>query len=213
MGNEYSSLTQIHKNAVKCYLAVNYHSQQALLEVLHNNGVPTDPEELYDFFNTIENKNKIDDLKKKRILKDDQINLLLPQNQKTFSKKWDITLICVVIINFSTLPPPLTGWKRDPDPTDTTTAANVLRIRKARNDNNHATLDTLKDENKFHATFNAVEGMLVGLNYTKIIQFRNMNIETLNPALFMKTIQCTKEKENFIKDCLQWYKTENEKSK
>ena len=208
MGSEIFNLIKTNKNAVKCYFAVNHHSHQALLEVLHSNGVPTDPEELYDFFGKKENKAKIRQLKEENVLMDDQINLLLPQDQRTFSEKWDITLIRVVIVNFSMLPPPITGWKRDPDPTDTTPAAYVLRIVM-----NHATLDTFKDDNKFHATFNAVEGMLVGLNYTKINQFRNMKIETFDPALFMNTIQSTKEEENFIKDCLQWYKTENEKSK
>ena len=98
MGNEFSNLTQSNKNTLKCYLAVNFHCQKALLEVLHNNGVPSDPVELYRFFDTQNNLAKIKQLQRNNVLKDDQVKLLLPQNQRTFSEKWDITLICVVII-------------------------------------------------------------------------------------------------------------------
>ena len=211
MVNVFSDVIQENKNSVICYLAVNYHCQQALLVVLHNHDVPTDPYELYKFLYA--KKSNIMQLKKKNVLKDDQINLLLPQNQRTFSKKWDITLICVVIINFSTLPPPNAGWKQYPDPSDITTAAIVVRIRKARNDMNHSTLEALKDEKKFNEKFTAVEDVLVTLNYTKIAEFRNMKSKSFNPVLFMDGIQCPIENKNIYIKCLKWYKEENEKSK
>ena len=211
---EFSNIIQTQKNAVICYLAVNFHCQQSLLEVLHRNGIPDDPEELYKFFDTPDNKLKINQLKKKKVLKDDQVNLLLPQNQKTFSKKWDITLICVVIINFSTLPPPKGGWKiKVPDPTDFTAASYVIKTRKRRNEMNHATLDSLKDEKTFNDTFSEVEDLLVGLNYTKLVEFQEMNSKSFDPALFMDTIQCPKDEKDVFAKLLQWYKDENERSK
>ena len=215
MGNQFSNLIKKHKNAVKCFLAVNYHCQQALLELLHSNGVPSDPEELFQFFNTNEKKAKINKLQKKKILKSDQVNLLLPQNQRTFSQKWDITLITLVIIHFSSLLPPSGGsWKiKDPDTNDVTAGACVLNIRNTRNSMNHAAMETLKDENTLNGTFTAVDMYLVNLNYSRIAEFRGMNIEAFDPALFMDTIHCPKEKKDVIVKCLQWYKTENEKSK
>ena len=214
MVNEFSKIIQTQKNAVICYLAVNFHCQQSLLEVLHSNGIPADPEELYKFFDTPDNKLKINQLKKKKVLKDDQVNLLLPQNQKTFSKKWDITLICVVIINFSTLPPPKGGWKiKVPDPSDFSEASYVIKIRNIRNNTNHETLDSLKDEKTFNDTFNEVEDLLVGLNYTKFVEFQEMNSKSFDPALFMDTIQCPKDEKDVFLKLLQWYKDENEKSK
>lgn len=214
MVNEYSDIIQKNKNAVTCYLAVNYHCQQSLLEVLHSHNVPRDPQKLYDFFNTKENKAIIDELKKKKVLKDDQVKLLLPLNQRTFSNKWDITLTTVVIINFSSLPPPTNGWKnKNPDPTDSTPAAFVLLVRNTRNNMNHATLDSLKDDNKFNNQFNEVDRMLVGLKYAKIADFRALKSKSFNPVLFMDAIQCPKEKEDVYAKCLQHYKEENEKSK
>ena len=204
---EFSNIIQTQKNAVICYLAVNFHCQQSLLEVLHSNGIPADPEELYKFFDTPDNKLKINQLKKKKVLKDDQVNLLLPQNQKTFSKKWDITLICVVIINFSTLPPPKGGWKiKVPDPSDFSEASYVIKIRNIRNNTNHETLDSLKDEKTFNDTFNEVEDLLVGLNYTKLVEFQEMNSKSFDPALFMDTIQCPKVEKDVFAKLLQWYK-------
>ena len=212
MGNKFSSLTQIHKNALKCYLAVNHHCQQCLIQIMHNNGIPDDPEELYKFFDA--NKGKILQLRKQKVLFDDQVDLLLPQNQRTFSQKWDITLICVVIINFSTLPPPKGGWKiKVPDPTDFTAASYVIKTRKRRNEMNHATLDSLKDEKTFNDTFSEVEDLLVGLNYTKLVEFQEMNSKSFDPALFMDTIQCPKVEKDVFAKLLQWYKDENERSK
>ena len=214
MVNEFSKIIQTQKNGVICYLAVNYHCQQSLLEVLHSNGIPADPEELYKFFDTPNNKAEIHQLIKKKVLKDDQVNLLLPQNQRTFSQKWDITLICVVIINCSTLPPPKGGWKiKVPDPTDVSAASYVVKIRNRRNNTNHQTLDSLKDEKTFNDTFNEVEVLLVGLNYTKLVEFQEMNSKSFDPALFMDTVQCPKDEKDVFSKLLQWYKDDNEKSK
>ena len=204
-------VTKKHENTIKCYLAINFHCQQALLEVLHSHGVPTDPEELYNFF--IASKAKIIQLGKKGVLKDDQIDLLLPQNQRTFSGKWDVTLICVVIINFSTLPAPTTGWKKNPNVTDVTVAAIVLKVRHKRNIINHASLKTFEDSIAFNDYYTEIDGMLCHLNYSKIKEFRALNIKSIDVDKFMDDIQCLKERKDVITQCLQWYKKENEKSK
>ena len=86
MGNELSRqiLKPEHRRSIKCYIAVSSHLKDALLDVVHDanhGGVPKDPAALYQFFD--KNKNKI---KKLRFLKEDQIDLLLTQNQRTFSK-------------------------------------------------------------------------------------------------------------------------------
>ena len=73
MGTEFSRLTQENIRSIKCYLAVNRHLQQALLDVAHNlqyDGIPRDPVELNKFFNKLENIQKINKLKKNNVLKD-----------------------------------------------------------------------------------------------------------------------------------------------
>ena len=220
MGNEFSSLTHEKKKSIKCHLAVNFHCQQALLEVVHNNGLPKNEEELYQLFAKPENIKKIRNLQKKKLLKEDQVDLLLPQNQKTYSNKWDVTLICVVIINFTNLPPPTNGWRRELDPTDVTVAAFVVMARHSRNKNNHSTLDSFIDDVEFNDFFIEMRKIVVGLKYTQISKFDDLAIDSIDQALFEKHIasfmenieNSKKEKENVIKEVLRWLTKDNEKS-
>ena len=115
--------------------------KQYLLSVLHNKqndptyqGLPEDPTELYNELSTVHN-GKIKRLRKKGILKDDQLELLLPTNgdNKTYSGAFDVTLLVVLIINCTTLPAPTHGWNTLPLDSDTSIAANVLRAREWRN--------------------------------------------------------------------------------
>ena len=218
MGNEFSRLTREHRKSIKCYLTVNLHCQQALLEVVHNNGLPKKEEDLYQFFNKPENRKKIFKLQKQKVLKDDQVELLLPQNQRTFSNKWDVTLICVVIINFTCLPPPINGWRNPLDPTDVTVAAFVVMARQSRNENNHSTLATFIDDVVFDAFLKEARKIVVGLKYSQISKFNDLEIDNIDPVFFkndvtsfMSDIKDSKVKENFITEALHWLKIENEK--
>ena len=86
--------------------------QIALLFVLHNkgnrtdySGLPEDETELYKEF--LRRKVEIDKLVKDGVLNKAQHDTLLPPGQnKTDSSVFDVTLIIVLIINFTTLPPP-----------------------------------------------------------------------------------------------------------
>ena len=115
--------------------------KNALLRILHNtsgdtsyDGLLTDPHQLYKELQT-KHLNKINKLKKKRILKQDQIDLIFPKDKKTDSSKFDITLICILIRNCcDRLPPPVNGWDdKNPPAHDTSIAANVVRAREWRN--------------------------------------------------------------------------------
>ena len=114
----------------------------SLLRILNNtandpsyDGLPQDPHQL---FKELQNNhgNKINQLKRKKILKQDQIDLIFPPNDnKTDSSKFDITLICIIIRNCcNRLPPPLNGWDdKNPPVHDKSIAANVIRAREWRN--------------------------------------------------------------------------------
>ena len=118
--------------------------KEHLLCVLHNKnnhayqGLPEDPTDLYTELSTV-HLGTINKLKKKRILKDDQLEILLPTNgdNKTYSEAFDVTLLVVLIINCTTLPPPVNGWSKFPLDSDTSIAANVIRAREWRNFLNH----------------------------------------------------------------------------
>ena len=221
MGNESSKLIHKNRRPIKCYLAVNYHCQQALLEVVHDpnyNGLPKNEEELYQFFNKAENRNKIKKLQKQKVLKDDQVELLLPQNQRTFSEKWDVTLICVVIINFTDLPPPIKGWRNPLDPTDVTVAAFVVMARQSRNKNNHSTLATFLEQADCDDFLTEMRKIVNGLKYSQIAKFEDLAIDSFDQNLFkndvasfMKNITNPNKKDNVISEVLRWLKEDNEK--
>ena len=207
MGTEFSKLTLENNNSVKCFFAVNFHCQQALLEVVHDpnyKGVPLEETDLYNFFNKPENQRKISDLKRKKILKQDQIALLLSQNQRTFSKKWDITLTCVVILNFLDLPANIKAF--------------VESVRSSRNKQNHSTLETFIGKATFEAYFKEMKRILNGLNYSKISKLDELEIEAIDLVLFKSDVhlfmdgKCPKEKEDINSVVQDWMKRENAKS-
>ena len=124
--------------------------KESLLRVLHNEdndpsyeGLPKDPTELFTELSTT-HKPTIARLVKKKLLNPDQLELLLPTDgsNKTFSSSFDITLISLMIINFTTLPAPKGGW-RTPDASDNGVSANVVRGREWRNFVNHNNADTI----------------------------------------------------------------------
>eukprot|EP00111_Clytia_hemisphaerica_P019004 TCONS_00056191-protein len=128
-----------------------------LLHVLHNlsndptyNGLPQDPQKLYLELSTPANRKTINDLKngkngKKKVLQQDQVDALLPPTvNATDSSQFDVTLICILIINFTDLPAPLKGWKnKNPPTTDLSIGAFVIRAREWRNYIHHTDPDKI----------------------------------------------------------------------
>lgn len=112
-----------------------------LLYILHNLasdpsyiGLPQNPQQLYQELPTKHHK-KIQKLVNKKVLQRDQLELILPKNgNSTDSDKFDVTLICILIRNFTKLPAPQNGWDdKNPPPNDTSIAALVIRAREWRN--------------------------------------------------------------------------------
>ena len=143
--------------------------KQYLLDVLHSNinlvyqGLPEDSTELYKELSTI-HISTIKKLRKKGILKDDQLELLLPTNgdNKTFSEAFDITLLVILIINCTTLPSPVNGWTKLPLGSDTSIAANVIRAREWRNFLNHVDANAI-DNTLFQSKWNEGIAIIQGL--------------------------------------------------
>ena len=100
----------------------------ALLHVLHNKSKRADyvglPENESDLYKELDSqRTTINQLVKKRVLNQDQVELLLPSGtNKTDSSTFDVTLIIVVIRNFTTLPPPTNGWRNNPTQSDIKTS-------------------------------------------------------------------------------------------
>ena len=74
--------------------------------------------------------------KLKGILKKDQMEIILPTNgdKKTYSNQFDVTVIVILIINYTNLPTPIGGWKqKDPQTADKGIIATSLHGRNWRN--------------------------------------------------------------------------------
>ena len=162
---------------IKCMIGFNCHTRKALLQVLHDpqlGGIPDDPIKLYAFFS--KNEDKIKRLERTRVLDADQISLLLPNNPQTFSSKWNFPLICVVITNFSRLPPPIDGWFRPLDPNDDSVSANVEVARQLSYMLYHGGYD-FNDEIIFKSFLSKTLQVLNGLQYSHIQEFCKLETE------------------------------------
>ena len=72
---------------------------------------------------------------KYKILTPIQWGKLYPSNPShVSSRNFDITLLTVLLRNFSDLNPPTTGWDKPPPATDTSTEADIIRVRVFRNE-------------------------------------------------------------------------------
>ena len=77
----------------------------------------------------------LQNLKKKHVIIDDQWKKLFPTTGDPPNiGEFDITLLHLLIRNFSHLPPPATGWNEMPDDEDETIQANITRIKCFRNE-------------------------------------------------------------------------------
>ena len=165
-----SQVTQEIQHWLRLAIFLHGPIKENLLCVLHNknkdisyNGLPEDPADLYQELSTT-HLNTINKLVKNKILKKDQVEILLPKNgdNKTYSDQFDITLLVLLIINFTTLAPPKGGWNKPPKDNDTSIAANVLRCREWRNFLNHTDASAI-DEHAFNIKWSEGVTILIGL--------------------------------------------------
>ena len=68
------------------------------------------------------------------VIKDPQWDLIYPTTGRPDSKKFDITLLTILLRNICVLPPPATGWNVIPAAGDTSMSADIVRIKMYRNE-------------------------------------------------------------------------------
>ena len=177
--------------------------KQNLLCVLHNKnndpsykGLPEDPSELYKELSTT-HKSAINKLVKAKVLKKDQLEILLPKNgdNKTYSDAYDVTLLVVLIINCTTLPPPQDGWYKIPPDSDTGVAANVVRGREWRIFLNH--IDA-----------NAIDEAAFNLKWTEGIAIIQGLVGSVKDITSLKTISLDPKHELVIKSLMDFNQQE-----
>ena len=126
---------------------------------------------------------KLKSLRSRRILSQAQWDSMNPAVHATVSSEnFDISTLCVLLMNICNLPSPETGWRRPPAPTDHSVGADILRVRHFRNSlYAHVTKASI-DETSFNSYWSDIREVLVrlgGARYDDVI--RKMKTECMDP--------------------------------
>ena len=113
----------------------------------------------------------LDELRRRSVLRPAQWVKLFPCGEAApDSKKFDITLLIVLLTNICGLPPPRKGWFAKPSPGDKSLGANIIRLKFFRNELYGHVSSTSIDTPTFSSLWKKISGTLValGLNQTDI---------------------------------------------
>ena len=138
------------------------------------------PETLEDVLK--KNLPKLQNLRSRRVIFDDQWETLFPgTGDPPNIEEFDITLLHLLIREFSNLPPPSgTGWHTLPAQSDASIEANIARIKYFRNELSHSPSTAITEsefEDKWNQISSALEGILVYVQRTKIQRLKNDPID------------------------------------
>ena len=145
--------------------------KKALISILHNknkdpsyDGLPESP---LDLCKQLKKHEKIlGNLKKWKVLKKEQLDLLLPKSGEVFSKDLDIGTLTVVIQYCTNLPVPKDGWNKKPQDDDESISAFVCRAREWRNRLQHEISAMNISQDLFDKTWDEGCCIVDGLNFS-----------------------------------------------
>lgn len=128
-----------------------------------------------------ENLPKLQNLKSRRVIFDDQWELLFPPSGETAEiDKFDISLLHLLIREFSYLPSPVTGWHKMPTDDDESIQANITRIKCFRYDLCPCVstgISNGKFEDHWNKIASSLEAIEVDIRRRKIQFFKNDPID------------------------------------
>ena len=128
--------TQEHKNRDNLTSLLDK-AEEYVRNVFHKH-FPRGKKELYNALHV--RKGEIDQLKRRKILNEDQYQLIFPATGETDSSQFDVTFTFLLIRALCGYTEPSTGWNSEPEDTDTSVIANCIRLKLARNKLNHNTV-------------------------------------------------------------------------
>ena len=135
------------------------------------------PETLENTLN--KNSTKLNQLK--RLICDDDWEKLFPASgDPPNADEFDITLLHLLIREFSNLPTPAKGWHKLPDETDDSIQANITRIKFSRNELSHRSSTAISEsefEEKWNQISSSLEGILVHIHKQKTRRLKNDPID------------------------------------
>ena len=126
------------------------------------------------------NSVKFQNLKSKRVIFDHQWETLFPTSGLPDSKKFDITLLHLLIREICYLPAPLTGWHKMPADDDQSLEANIARIKCFRNELCHSVSTGIPNEefeDKWNTITSSLEAIKIGVYRKKIQAVKNDSID------------------------------------
>ena len=151
-------------------------SEETCLDRFHNNDTQSfsrDPNTLY--LELQEKISPINRLKKQRVLKQDQYDLLIPPSGDTVdSTKFDITLLMVLLTNFCGFKYPMKNWI--PQGTDINTFANIVRVKRTRDEVQHKPFEVSDAEFKRIVPLFEQPLLALGVSQEKIDNVLKMRI-------------------------------------
>ena len=125
------------------------------------------------------------ELKKKRtklkgVIFKEQYEMLFPTSGLPDSKKFDITLLHLLIREVCYLPAPLTGWHKMPADDDQSLEANIAKIKCFRNELCHSVSTGIPNEefeDKWNTIASSLEAIKIGVYRKKIQALKNDSID------------------------------------
>ena len=118
--------------------------------------------------------------KLKGVIFKEQYEMLFPTSGLPDSKKFDITLLHLLIREVCYLPEPLTGWHKMPADDDQSLEANIARIKCFRNELCHSVSTGIPNEefeDKWNTIASSLEAIKIGVYRKKIQALKNDSID------------------------------------
>ena len=162
------------------------------------------PANLHAVLNSPAVKDQLRGLLRRRVLNQHQWDTLYPTSGIAESKNFDITLLFVLLRNICNLaPPPSTGhWDKEPLPTDLSQVADLVRIKKCRNELYAHRVQMALTDDEFEDIWNYVEAALNRLSASKykdqIERLKFASVDHEKDTCFYVLLQSWEEGESFI---------------
>ena len=123
---------------------------------------------------------------KRKILNSTQWEKLYPSSYHSpvSSGNFDATLLMVLLRTFSGLKPPATGWNKPPPATDTSTEADIIRVRVFRNEIYHHARKASVDDHTFNEYWQDIQQTLIRLGGERYGPFIDkLKVDCMDPDI------------------------------
>lgn len=140
---------------------------------------------------------------KYKILSPIQWGKLFPSNPSPVSSRnFDMTLLMLLLRNFSGLKPPATGWNSPPPPKDTSTEADIIRVRVFRDEIFDHARKAYVEDHAFSEYWQDIQQTLIRLGGERYGPFIDeLKVECMDPDIglhYQELLKQWKEDESRI---------------